>query len=282
MAYTSGTAANYKDLLAILATFAAANGWSILEQSATRVYFKGTGLAGLDEIYCGIETYEVPASGIYNWELMGSWGWRSGRNLEAHPRSSGDDKVFLYLWNSSIPYRMVATPRRIIMVAKVSTVYQFLHLGLINPIGTDAQYPYPLLIGGCGYSKNQNYTMTGASNAAFWGNQGQAAMLSFPGGYWGYSFNIGSAGQQSFRVLSFHEGYNTNIYPALDGSYMLEPFYLVDYNRSSIYGNIDGLYRLSGYNNTPENIVTVSGVNYMVFPDVYRLTVDAFCALRMN
>ena len=58
MAYTSGTAANYKDLLAVLATFAAANGWSILEQSATQVYLKGEGLAGLDEIYCGISAFD--------------------------------------------------------------------------------------------------------------------------------------------------------------------------------------------------------------------------------
>jgi len=33
MAYTQGTAANYKDLLSVLATFAAANGWAILRQN---------------------------------------------------------------------------------------------------------------------------------------------------------------------------------------------------------------------------------------------------------
>ena len=35
MAYTSGTAAHYKDLMSILATFAAANGWAILTQATT-------------------------------------------------------------------------------------------------------------------------------------------------------------------------------------------------------------------------------------------------------
>ena len=92
MAYTSGTAANYKDLLAILATFAAANGWTVLDQTAERLYLKGEGTAGTDEIYVGIQTYEDAANGRYNWELFGSLAYRAGRAYSAMPMSTGGAK----------------------------------------------------------------------------------------------------------------------------------------------------------------------------------------------
>lgn len=47
MAYTSGTASHYKDLLSITATVAGANGWVTKQQTAELLYMMGTGLAGL-------------------------------------------------------------------------------------------------------------------------------------------------------------------------------------------------------------------------------------------
>ena len=77
MAYTSGTAANYKDLLSTLATFAAANGWTVLEQSETVLYLSGEGSAGLDEIHVSVQAFENTASDYYNWELAGAMAYRS-------------------------------------------------------------------------------------------------------------------------------------------------------------------------------------------------------------
>lgn len=277
MAYTSGTAANYKDLLAILATFAAANGWTILEQSATKLYLRGIGLTGVEEIYCGITAFENSANGHYNWELHGAWAYRAGRAFHLMPRSAGDKKAFVYLWNAPISYWMVATPRRIIMVAKISTVYQSLHLGLLNPVGTSAQFPYPLLIAGCGSTEWQAYSVTGDGNRAFWANTTLACgSLSLPGGYWA---DINST---TIPIVSASYEVRGNIVTGVDGTYMLEQLFCTDANQTTIFGAIDGLFRVSGYSNSAENIITVSGINYLVVPDVYRITPSDFCALRMN
>lgn len=287
MAYTSGTATDYKNLIAILATFAAANGWTVLEQTTNLLWMRGQGLAGTDEIYVGIQTYEDTGNGYYNWELFGAISWRSGRAPEGQPKNSGDDKVFTYLWNSSIPYWIVANPRRIILVAKVGTVYQFVHLGLLTPLGTDAQYPYPLLIGGCGSTKNQSYSAGNSYISAFWNTpqiSGSNGMLRLPNGAWAI---VGSSGgsvaiPQTKIVSETSYTQIANLLSSPDGSYVPEQFFIVDSNRSDIYGEIDGLFRVSGFGNSSENIITISGVNYMSFQDTFRSGNSNFCALRLN
>lgn len=287
MAYTSGTAANYKDLLAIMATFAAANGWSILAQTTDAIYMKGTGLAGLDEIYVGVETYEDAGNNRYNWNMTGSWGWRSGRAMSKQPMTSLKDgtaayQVVGYFWNAAIPYWMVANGRRIIVCAKVGTTYQQIHLGLLDVPATDAQYPYPLFIGGSGNSLTQNYS---ATLYAFWDSSDtNTARLSFPGGAWGSRSTANNGdGNPSFTVQTFNEASRTRMWTALDGSYALEPLFVTTYaSNIGILGAFDGLFRVTGYNNTAENIVTIDGVNHMVFPDGSRSGFGDYCAMRMS
>lgn len=273
MAYTSGTASHYKELLSILATFAAANGWTVLEQSDTRIFLRGEGLGALDEIYAGVEAYENTSSGYYNWQACGAWGWRSGRALTAHPMSSA--LRYLYLWNTSIPYWMFGHAGRLIVVAKVGTVFQMLYLGFGLPPATEAQYPYPLIVGGCGTSATALYSATGTGNSMFWSNNGANGVICRPGGDWD---QIGPA---NCPPLSVSSGIGNVMVLTLDGTYLLEEIFVTDSARTSIYCALDGVYRVSGFGNSAENIITVGGVNYMVFPDVYRVGIGDFCAVKM-
>ena len=125
MSYTSGTANNYQDLLAVLATYVSTHGWTILEQSSTKLCLKGSGSVGLD-VYVGIEAFELSGN-YYNWRCTGSRGYRNGISVLNQPLCSGP--VYLYLWNSSIPYWIVVSGSRIILIAKISTTYHMLYLG---------------------------------------------------------------------------------------------------------------------------------------------------------
>jgi len=250
-----------------------------LEQSVTRLYMKGEGLAGLDEIYCGIECFESTGA-YYNWSLVGSWAWRSGRVVDGHPRTSG--KKYAYLWNSSIPFWFAVTPRRIIIIAKISSTYQTIHLGLLNPTATDNQNPYPLLIGGCGAVATYTYSAVGAQNSAFWANDTVMARLSIPGGDWLDCFSPGSVGATGASVLSIGYESRATIMPDTSGNYILEELYLCNTVNTSTYGFIDGLFRVSGSGNSAENIITISGTNYLVVPNVYRSSVGDYSALRLD
>lgn len=273
MAYTSGTASHYKELLSILATFAAANGWTILEQSETRIYLRGEGLSGLDEIYAGAEAFENSTAGYYNWRVAGAWGWRAGRAVGAHPMSS--QLCYLYLWQTAIPYWMFGHAGRLIVVAKVSSVYQMLYLGFGLPPATSNQYPYPLIIGGCGTSETALYSASGNNNTMFWANNAPTGLICRPGGDWD---QIGPA---NCPPLNVGWRFVSSVQPAVDGSYLLEEIFVTDSNRASIYCALDGIYRVSGFGNSAENIITVGGINYLVVPDVYRSAIENYCAVRM-
>ncbi|MGI6655262.1 MAG: hypothetical protein ACOX5Z_00220 [Desulfobulbus sp.] len=293
MAYTSGTAANYKDLLAVLASFAAANGWTVLEQTAASLVLCGSGLAGLDEIYCAIDTYENSATSAYQWRMYGAWGFRPGKaNRLVHCSPA---PCLAYFWNAAMPYWMVANGRRLIVAARVGTTYQMAHLGLLTPPATDAQYPYPLLIAGSGSSLTAAYSTT--SLRAFWATTrdetNRGGWLHQPGGEWAFLARPDrSSSLPSFYAESVCSALSGRILSGLDGTYLLEPVVMVA-NRvesstpgwqyaSSCFGRVEGLFRVSGHNNTAENIITVDGVNYLVLPDTALSGFGDFCALMMT
>lgn len=293
MAYTSGTAANYKDLLAILATFAAANGWSILRQTTEELYLRGAGDDGLDEIYCGVRCFENTSAGYYNWELYGAIAYRADRNIGDQPFGSNGvagsgAPVFSCFWNAAIPYWMVATPRRIIVFAKVNTIYSCVHLGFIDPPATPSQYPYPLLIGGSNGVVDNSYASTAYSHTAFWSWSGSSSPTIFfgtvylPSGEWGVISNVSSSNSTVLRVESLCNPWRGSLLKAPDDSYLLEPMFIRRYNFQDVLGQINGIYWVSGYQNASENIITVDGVNYMVFQDTFRTSYGDYCAMRMS
>jgi len=294
MAFTSGEASGYQDLLVKLVNFATSNGWVVLgTQTASMVFLKGTGLAGLDEIYVGINTYETNAPVGQNWELFGSIAKNSNDDFTQPGRSNTYGNVTSAFWTGTIPYWISANPRRIILAAKISSgYYSFVHLGFLNPPATPAQYPYPLLIGGSNTYYHQNYSNTNRNS--FWKgesytqNRSESSGLVYmpEGGVWGclnHAYTVEQFDSPTLRVYSLYQGLSGYISTGIDGSYLLEPIWIKDYHRNSLLGEIDGIFRVTGYGeNTAENIITVDGVNYIVFPNVYRTDYANLCALRMN
>lgn len=300
MAWTSGTADNYLHLLEILRNYLAANGYTILHSSTTQFYCKGPGLEGLDEIYWGIDTLENSGAGYWNWRLAGSWGYKEGRQTINQIGSSnivGYGAV--YLWNQAIPYWFAVNGRRCFMLAKVGTVYQAMYMGLGIGMGTPQQYPYPLIIGGCGSSTTSTYNSTGGGNALFFGHNagdhgfaGGPGRLIDPGGDWSAMSTPSSLQRGQIPGGGYYTTRNfiSNLMFALDGTYLLEPIYF-----GQLVGNVgpaapwqvpivslDGVFKISGYNNSAENIVSVDGASYLVFPDTYRSTRADYFAVKME
>lgn len=282
MAYTTGVAANYKDLLSIMATFASTNGWTILHQNEAELYMRGEGSSGLDKIYVGAQAFENVTEGYYNWELLGSVFFNPKLSILDQPRQTGY-KVYAHWWNDQIPYWMFITPRRIILVGKVSTNYIHVYLGFINPLGTASQYPYPLLIGGVSNDREVAYSNT--SKSTYWNDKDYVVgCLYLPGGFPGHvgSYDYENWRYPSVRCNPLYTAVEDKMLTSPDGSYLLEPFYYVSRRHNDVFGSLDGVYKVTGYQNASENIITVSGLNYMVFQDTFRSNYDDFCAIRMD
>lgn len=189
--------------------------------------------------------------------------------------------AFAYLWNAPIPYWIVANPGRIAVIAKISASYQTIYLGLGKPPATAEQYPYPLIVGGCGSTASQAYSATGNGNSAFWANNGVSGVLSRPGGDWSPIGPYVDASTYRCQAISAEYESKASILNGYGGTYALDQIYLADTLRPSTYAALDGIYRISGYNNAAENIHTADGANHLVVPDVYRSGIGDYCVLRL-
>jgi hypothetical protein len=94
MAVEIGTATGYKDLLAKLRTFLtglAVNPWTSLRYTVgggtnpDELILRAPGLAGTDQIYVGITTFENATADYFNWRLAGFTGYNAALAFGAQP-----------------------------------------------------------------------------------------------------------------------------------------------------------------------------------------------------
>lgn len=282
MAYETGTASNYRDLLDKLRLFLTTNAslvadgqeWTqmrwVTTSNTQELILKGPGLAGLDEIYVGISSDENTSSDWFNWHMNGYGGFDNAQTFFTQPGSFSYLVSQLYclnLWNSSTPYWFVANGRRFIVVARVNTYYFIAYMGLGVPYATPEQYPYPnILLGNAQsyYNSRWSAVPNGRSVAVF------------RGAVWQYA----SKWPSSFQLR-----------PTEDPVYQLLPIVLYDTMNLStaqsrylgkIYCELDGVFACSGYNNVSENLIQIGGVDYLVVQDGSSTGISDYWAVRLS
>jgi hypothetical protein len=307
MAWTSGIALHTRDLLDRLRVFLTTDllpieqRWVALRFSVTattqELILKAPGLAGADEIFGGVRSDDNATAGTSVWELNGFIGYNPLAPFYAQPGAIAGPLPMLSLWNAAIPYWFVADGRRVMVVAKISTVYEAMHLGFILPYATPGQYPYPLLIGGSMTGqRGRHYSVTGANHRHFvdpgeetQSNPNTACLLRGVSGAWLPYQNVTGAGTET-RYDGPRGIWPTNhaalgaVREAPDGRYVLTPLVLAQYNAVAdhdLLGELDGATWISGFNNAAENLIQVGGVDHLVVQNVYRTGVRDYWALRL-
>lgn len=268
MAFTSGVATDYLDLLNRLKQFVtqdmlpANERWSVLHWKPgppAELVLQGPGLAGTDQINVGIRS--VAGADYGNWELRGYVAWNPALPFDSQYKQS--KAYYAMLMQSAMPYWIVANGRRIVMVAKTSTYYEMMYLGLFLPYATPAQYPYPLLIAGS-YNQSVRYSETGYRYSFTKVPSSYSYCMSYytPAGTW----------KDYMAIWPYDIG---DMRECPDGSYPLLPV-IIDG-----LGEVDGVYVVPGYQNASENIITVDGVNYLVVQNVNRTGYNDYSAVKL-
>jgi hypothetical protein len=310
MAVEIGTATGYKDLLAKLRTFLtglAVNPWTSLRYTVgggtnpDELILRAPGLAGTDQIYVGITTFENATADYFNWRLAGFTGYNAALAFGAQPGVM--QKVHLTLWNSPIPYWFVANGRRVIIVAKVSTFYMTGYLGFINQYPSPNQYPYPLIVGGnwaidpepaltsvSWRWSNTFFTNTNFPMSTSWDPGGgiirantSTLRIRKPDGTWGF-MRAGSNG--AYQDLD-----DSTIWPYMAGMANLQanlgadqspvfPIILHD-NTPEVFGELDGVYATSGQARASEDTITVGADSLLVVQNVMRTGRNTYCAVKL-
>lgn len=158
MAYAHGTATSNIDLWNKFVTFITTNAalvaaneqWSIVWTAPSGakdgIVIKGPGASGNDSILVGLNRVDSPAEDENAIWVRGMTGFLSGAlNIDGHVNPSF--KVGAYFDANPMEYWFVASGRRFVIVAKMSTVYSAIYGGFFLPYANPIAYPYPLMVG---------------------------------------------------------------------------------------------------------------------------------------
>ena len=286
-------------------TFAVTPKWTSLRRVAgSEMIWQAPGNGGLDQIIVGAKTFSDVPTDYYNWRLGGFSSYNSAAAFNAQPGYVGGAaqahaSPILTLWNSTIPYWLIANGRRVILIAKISTVYVTAYLGFLASYMAPGAFPYPLIVGGnltlspepatTDPSWRWSYTGPEMRNFAIPFASGISAdfvstlQLRLTSGAW-RGFDIYSGDVAFGQMWPFAYVDHASLYdwrPNLDGGYPLLPVVLFD-STPNVYGELDGVHATSGFSQGSENTVTIKGIPYLVVQNVFRNTKADFFAVRLS
>lgn len=257
-----GDEAHYK-VLAAIKTLAEANGWTTLRYDTSgadkELILNSAGLSGTEDIYIGFKTYQSVPSNYYNIAVSCFTGYIAGNTFELQPgaRLSGTP-----CHNNAVTYYLQANAQRIVGCFKVGTpVYTHFYVGKFLPYARPGEFPSPLI-----------------SGASFDGKEARRfsdTNITFP--YYGYYGFTSSSPQNYGRCYmrrpdgvyaqQFHvpwtvsSGLSTLMRPP-GANYQLQAIILFNYDdatKGNVWGELDGITHITGFNNGTENVLQQGG-----------------------
>ncbi len=312
MAFLSGTAANQADLIQQLVNFlttnselvAAGQQWELLFDAtapasgttvASRgVALKGPGLDGADEVFIGLVGYGDTAGDWYNLRLCGGVAFNTALATPGgdavrtaflgRPTNITPQEPQMLLWDQPMPFWCAANGRRVVLVVKVSTVYESGYLGLIRPPCPPSFYPYPLVLAGSyNGGSTPRWSTTDANHCSISTPAGNVCLLRGADGAWGaYATAKGASaglwpngGGWSNNQLFVETGRDTGgVFPALPLTFL--------HSQPRIDGEMDGVFWVPAMGGGAEDTIEIDGVDHFVSQSAWRTGNPYLFAVRMD
>jgi len=249
---------------------------------------KGPGLSGQDEIYVALRTLSSAQGDKYNVAERYTTGYDSTKALSGQPGAGAN--VYSLMWNQSIKYWFIANGRRFIVIAKVSTTYASLYGGFILPYGLPSEVPYPIAAGASS-AINARWSIQTEDHSSFWNPAGyttaavsslylrrtDGAADNFKNIYYNQNSAYAAAGwTYPYRGLFAYR-------PSPDNEYALQGVTLYSTaGGGNVWGELDGVFHISGHNNASENTLVIGGKTYLVVQSGYRTTASDYAAILLE
>lgn len=245
--------------------------WTVLESDVSTddhwVIWEAPGLSGTDSVFLGMKTYQDVGYDYYNLTVAVFTGWVDGNSFETQ---TGAYRRSLSLWNQDTPYWLRADGQGISLFAKIESSYQSLFIGKCLPYATPSQFPYPICIGAMFDAGAA--TRYSESTAVSWFKGGQFYIRDLTGTFLTPDM-LPYYGTETLR--------NTNDDAAVaEGVYALHPVIIT--TGDDVFGELDGVYFISGFNNNVENTLVIDSVNYIVMRNGTETGYKDYIALRLD
>lgn len=231
--------------------------WQVLRYETApanrELILKGPGISGTEEIFVGFRTYQSVSADYYNLVAGVFTGYVAGNSFDAQPgaRLSG-----IPAHNRAIEYFMVGNGQRIALCMKVGTpVYMHGYVGKYFPYAAPGEYRSPLLCAGMLDGATETRFSDPEISMPYKGARANFAMRSNMGSWleveswpWNNAFLCG-------------EGSSISQVRPTSAMYYPQRVQLTD--AANLYGTLDGIYYITGFDNAVENVAQMGG-SYMV------------------
>ncbi len=280
--------AHYR-VLAAIQTLAQTAGWTTLRYDTATVerelILRSTGSTGEEEITVGFKAYQNPAADYFNLLAATMVGYVPSAPFEAQPgiKSSG-----VPCHNQAVTCFLTVNARRIVGAFKVgSPIYAHVYVGKALAYARPREFPSPLVVAGHfdgrearRYSDPHWFPYKGRKGSSDNGYNDGHLYLRDAGGTWKKvqisPFGNGQANETTFGALAgepvgatgagrrclvpagtLHQPQPLELYDMSFGAYDNDTR---SYPSSgNLYGMLDGVSFVSGFNNASENVLQLDG-----------------------
>lgn len=311
MAFTTGTATDYHDLLDKLRLYAVAQGWTQLRWTApgsmtanAELILRGPGAGPDRQVFLIFRSESDFTNGYYGWQLRGATDFDTGLPYSSQPGVS--PQTYFNLWQNTITYWFYVNDRRIIVVAKTNTSYQSMYAGFFLPFALPTEYPFPLCVIG-NYNTLNIYSLNNAGNRMFIDPGEEAGQFRRrSSGIWRPISNNSNSSNTQYDVHTNYADGEAIIWPLrtvkgdpsgstvdwnqkngfakmrpnANNEYPLYQCHLIDVDGYDWVGALDGAYATPGFNRTTEQAVTHGGRTFRYFQSGFRSTSKDFFAIE--
>lgn len=276
----TGAYAN-QNMLALIHDKLVLEGWTILRYNTgiavRELIAKGVGYSGTEEIFIGFRSYESVPSDHYNISVACFTGYVSGNSFDTQP---GYSESGVCGHGIRIDYWLNISPQRVAFMLKVGTpVYEFGYTGKYFPYATPSQYPYPVVCFGM-LSGIAATRYSDTSHGMPYKGSRANALLRDVAGSWiqppTWPFNASGLCSPTGST-STHNGQERDT----NGTYSLNPV-IVMKTGTDVYGELEGVYHISGFSNGVENTLSISGDSFVVGQDVWRTDFNDYIAMKVT
>lgn len=255
-----GDEAHYK-VLAAIKTLLEGIGWVTLRYDTSgadkELIMNSDGLSGTEDIFIGFKTYQSVGADYYNIAVSGFTGYIVGNTFESQP---GARLCGVPCHNNAVTYFLSANKQRVVGCFKVGTpVYTHFYVGKMFPYARPGEFPSPLVSAGMFDGKearrfsaaDYQFPYYGFGPNYFGGGATDQSRLYLrkPDGAWQQQYH------NPWRNLDYAGG---NIRPA-GTEYLMLPIILYANSPRNIWGELDGVTFITGFNNGTENVLQQGG-----------------------
>lgn len=283
-----GDDAHYR-LLSVIQTLAESVGWTTLRFDTSiaerELILRSTGTTGEEEITVGFKAYHNVAADYYNLLAATMIGYVPAAPFEAQPgiKTSGVPSH-----NQAVTYFLTANPRRIVGAFKVgSPIYAHVYVGKALAYARPKEFPSPLIVAGhfdgrearrysdlhwfpykgrkgssdSGYNDGHLYLRDAAGawkkvQIAPFGN-GQASETTYAGLAGEYVARNGSGYRCLVPAGTLYQPQPLELYEMSFGAWDNDSRSYA--SSGNLYGVLDGVSFVSGFNNASENVLQLEG-----------------------